>query len=110
MKATKILMALLIAGTFSACGNKEHKQEQTNTQNAVVTATNTTDKYVCPMNCEGSGSDQPGKCPVCGMDLVLNRNYQESTRTDSASVPTDSIASENYNHGDHDHGDHDHEH
>jgi uncharacterized protein (DUF305 family) len=25
--------------------------------------------YECPMNCEGSKSDKPGKCPVCGMDL-----------------------------------------
>ncbi len=28
--------------------------------------------YICPMKCEGSASDQPGKCPVCGMDLVKN--------------------------------------
>ena len=26
--------------------------------------------YVCPMHCEGSGSDKPGKCPVCEMDYV----------------------------------------
>jgi hypothetical protein len=26
--------------------------------------------YECPMQCEGSASDKPGKCPVCGMDLV----------------------------------------
>lgn len=31
-----------------------------------------TSKYVCPMHCEGSGSEEPGKCPVCGMDYVLN--------------------------------------
>ncbi|WP_400191902.1 heavy metal-binding domain-containing protein [Hymenobacter sp. B81] len=32
--------------------------------------TNTgTTSYVCPMRCEGSQSTQPGKCPVCGMDL-----------------------------------------
>jgi hypothetical protein len=110
MKATKILMALFIAGAISSCGNREENPEQTNTQNAVVTATNTTDKYVCPMNCEGSGSDQPGKCPVCGMDLVLNRNYQESGTADSASVMPDTASSENHNHDDHDHGDHDHEH
>lgn len=28
--------------------------------------------YICPMKCEGSASDKPGKCPVCGMDLVKN--------------------------------------
>ncbi len=25
--------------------------------------------YTCPMKCEGSQSDQPGECPVCGMEL-----------------------------------------
>lgn len=26
--------------------------------------------YVCPMHCEGSGSDKAGKCPACKMDYV----------------------------------------
>ena len=34
-----------------------------------------TSAYVCPMHCEGSGSDQPGKCPKCGMDYVKNENH-----------------------------------
>lgn len=25
--------------------------------------------YICPMNCEGSASTKPGKCPVCDMTL-----------------------------------------
>lgn len=25
--------------------------------------------YICPMKCEGSVSDKPGKCPVCEMAL-----------------------------------------
>ena len=36
---------------------------------AVPTATAA---YICPMNCEGSASDQPGQCPVCHMDLEAN--------------------------------------
>lgn len=31
-----------------------------------------TSAYICPMHCEGSGSAEPGKCPVCGMDYVAN--------------------------------------
>jgi len=31
-----------------------------------------TSAYVCPEHHEGSGSDKPGKCPVCGADYVLN--------------------------------------
>ena len=34
-----------------------------------------TSAYVCPMHCEGSGSDKPGKCPVCGMDYVANADH-----------------------------------
>jgi len=27
--------------------------------------------YMCPMECEGDKTyDHPGKCPICGMDLV----------------------------------------
>lgn len=32
--------------------------------------------YVCPMHCEGSGSDSEGKCPVCEMDYKKNPNYK----------------------------------
>ncbi|MCB9251366.1 MAG: hypothetical protein H6605_02805 [Flavobacteriales bacterium] len=31
-----------------------------------------TSAYVCPMHCEGSGSDTAGQCQVCGMDYVKN--------------------------------------
>jgi len=33
-------------------------------------------KYVCPMYCEGSGSSEPGECPVCHMQYVENEDYQ----------------------------------
>lgn len=33
--------------------------------------------YVCPMHPEET-SDKPGKCPVCGMDLVLMEESDES--------------------------------
>ncbi len=29
--------------------------------------------YVCPMDCEGSASNTPGKCKICGMTLVENK-------------------------------------
>ncbi len=31
-----------------------------------------TSAFVCHMHCKGSGSDKPGKCPVCEMDYVKN--------------------------------------
>lgn len=36
-----------------------------------------TSAYVCPMHCEGSGSAEPGKCPVCGMEYVANEASEE---------------------------------
>jgi hypothetical protein len=29
--------------------------------------------YICPMNCEGSKSATPGKCKVCGMELIKQK-------------------------------------
>ena len=34
---------------------------------------NALEVYVCPMNCERSASTQPGKCKVCGMDLIKRK-------------------------------------
>ena len=40
-----------------------------------------TSKYVCVMHCEGSGSDEEGKCPVCRMDYVLNEEHMADGHT-----------------------------
>ncbi|MDX1683810.1 MAG: heavy metal translocating P-type ATPase [Saprospiraceae bacterium] len=38
--------------------------------------------YYCPMHCEGDKTyDQPGDCPVCGMDLVKEATAQPSGTT-----------------------------
>ena len=54
--------------------------------------------YVCPMHCEGSGSEEPGKCSVCGMDMEKNEDSAKSEE-----------GHEHEGH-DHDHGDHDEDH
>ncbi len=36
-----------------------------------------TSAYICPMHCEGSGSDKAGKCPVCEMDLRANEDFKK---------------------------------
>lgn len=39
-----------------------------------------TGTFYCPMHCEGDKTyDQPGDCPVCGMDLVEEQNLSTST-------------------------------
>ena len=65
-----MLPALCAAALLSSCESK---------QPAATTAPATTQsqaaapaaeaRYECPMNCAGSQSTQPGKCPVCKMDL-----------------------------------------
>lgn len=52
-----------------ACSSTNSSQEQKVDQSGPEY----TSAYVCPMHCEGSGSDTAGLCPVCGMDLVENK-------------------------------------
>ena len=65
----KLIIPLCISAMFmaAACSNStstDKKVDQStgdSTKNAV---------YQCPMDCEkGKTYDQPGKCPVCEMDL-----------------------------------------
>jgi hypothetical protein len=73
MKFLKLLFLSLSISTmalsFSACDGEAQETEQTGKEY--------TSEYICPMHCEGSGSDQPGKCPECGMDYVKNEDHSE---------------------------------
>ncbi|MGA0383576.1 MAG: heavy metal-binding domain-containing protein [Flavobacteriaceae bacterium] len=57
--------------------NEDHSEHAMQMDAMVKEGPEYTSKYVCPMHCEGSGSDTEGKCPVCGMTYVLNENYTE---------------------------------
>lgn len=47
---------------------------------ASQTSSNKTGVFYCPMHCEGDKTyDQPGDCPVCGMDLVEEVNVQKNS-------------------------------
>lgn len=39
-----------------------------------------TSAYICPEHHAGSGSDKPGKCPVCSADYVLNVEHLKESR------------------------------
>jgi len=73
MKKSVIIIAsaiMLFAGTaiFTSCNNDESASKKEKTE--VNTSEVKTDKYACPMKCEGDKTyDEPGKCPKCGMDL-----------------------------------------
>lgn len=75
MKMVHIMLLpvlLLLAGlSFTACGGdsaEQRHQHEASSDHAHGEGAAFTSAYVCPMHCEGSGSDQPGTCPVCGMD------------------------------------------
>lgn len=36
-----------------------------------------TARYICPDHCKGSGSDKPGECPNCGMELMENPTFEK---------------------------------
>lgn len=73
-----IIISLVLFFTifaFNACNNKsaEVKAEQKENPAIEKTAASTEKaKYICPM-CADVKSDNPGKCPTCGMELEENR-------------------------------------
>lgn len=73
MKNFKIIflfIALFAMGTvLTSCGDGAAKSEKANTAQQ---GKEYTSAYICPMHCDGSGSDAAGKCPTCGMDYVAN--------------------------------------
>lgn len=68
MKKIKLFVLainLMILALFAiSCGNSG-----TNT-NSHEQGKEYTSAYVCPMHCDGSGAEQVGVCPACGMDYV----------------------------------------
>ena len=67
-KIKSIILAFsLVFSAFALLYGCSGENADQNSGNSELTAEMA---YVCPMRCEGSGSDKAGKCSVCGMDLV----------------------------------------
>lgn len=64
-----IILSTLFLFTITACGGGDKKE------NVDQTGPEYTSAYICPMHCEGSGSTEPGKCPVCDMDYKANPDH-----------------------------------
>lgn len=55
--------------------NHSHGNQRRETMVLKLPAANSGGKYYCPMHCEGDKLyDEPGNCPVCGMNLEKCRN------------------------------------
>lgn len=83
---------LLLGVGLTACGGNEGAAEAEETHmheagsmddhmHAHGEGANYTSAYVCPMHCEGSGSDKPGTCPVCGMDYQAMKEHMADGHT-----------------------------
>jgi hypothetical protein len=70
------------ANTEMQMQNEDHSEHPMQMDAMAKDGPEYTSKYVCPMHCEGSGSDIEGKCPVCGMTYVLNENYTEENHSE----------------------------
>ncbi len=105
MNKLKFLTVLMLsAGLLSSCAGGDQKETTPETTtNHPVTTTNTSHAYICPMNCENSASNLAGVCPVCGMDLVQNPNYQAATPDSSSpgALDTGNAGTGNMNHDNH---------
>ena len=75
-----ILCLLFVAGglTFTSCGDSS---ANSTTEEGTETGPEYTSAYVCPMHCDGSGSDAAGTCPVCSMDYVKNEEHSNDGHT-----------------------------
>ncbi|MFH6983346.1 copper-transporting P-type ATPase [Marinoscillum luteum] len=60
----------------------EHNHKHTTEQSVSNKSLSSNGQYYCPMLCEGDKKyDQPGDCPVCGMDLVREEKTAQSDKT-----------------------------
>jgi len=82
-KGLKIFLTivLVLSGLIITCGRKENVPKPKETSPA--TAPETTPVYTCPMHPYYT-SDHPGKCPICGMDLVKKETEEKKPAGDIA--------------------------
>ena len=70
-------MLAITAMTFTLGNCKQGEKTDQQTESSVdKSGPEYTSAYVCPMHCEGSGSDEPSECPVCGMAYVKNEDHE----------------------------------
>lgn len=76
MKSNYIVSSLIALLLFSACKDKRNDPHASHEAAAKV-------EYTCPMHPEII-RDQPGKCPICGMDLVKKHADPRAVRMDTS--------------------------
>ena len=94
MKQIKLILTVLVYTAFTltsySCKNDDKKSEVKTEQEEQ--GKEYTSAYICPMHCDGSGSEKTGDCPVCGMAYEKNKDYKN----------------DGHSHDGHDHSGHNH--
>lgn len=70
-RALRLAAAVLAAAILAGCGGPSGRDAETAPASQQASATNGADvqRYICPMHTHVV-SEEPGECPICGMDLV----------------------------------------
>ena len=69
-------------GRYRIYWDKDHASAKTEPEESKASEGSGTGVYYCPMQCEGDKTyDEPGDCPVCGMDLVEEMSSAPSSNT-----------------------------
>jgi hypothetical protein len=76
-----LFFAVLAIALWSCGGNNQshegHDHEHSDTMETSMHGEGKeyTSAYICPMHCEGSGGDEAGSCPKCGMTYVTQADH-----------------------------------
>lgn len=87
LNALLFIILTLVLVTTSCKKNDTTSQETPGTEanapdpNAAAVTTGGQKHFICPNNCEGSGGDAQGNCPVCGTAYVHNQAYHNQSPT-----------------------------
>lgn len=83
MKLAVAGVMLVAATALTGCSSQPANTAEKTAAPAAQAANSqlATAAYRCPMGCEGSASNKPGKCPVCEMELERNPDYKPSAST-----------------------------
>lgn len=78
-----LLLIFVVAFTMLSCVGATTKEANDDKSKPSAPSTKQdqrqeyTSKFICPMNCPGSGAEEQAQCAFCGMDYVLNERWNE---------------------------------
>lgn len=75
MKIVKTILGIMVLSLMLTTSSCKEDKKDTTSKTEQAEKKEYASAYVCPMHCEGSGSDKEGECPKCGMAYVKNEEH-----------------------------------